>query len=133
MLVDGEPVDVPEADSYRCELDDFAAAVAGEREPLLGRDDALAQARVIDALYRSAESGDARQSLSACSRAAWPSSSTDSPCVDEHELDRQVEQRPERLACDLGRQALREPVVGDAHAAPGAEERVADDERPVRR
>ena len=56
MLLDGEPVDVPEADSYRCELDDLAAAVAGEREPLLGRDDALAQARVIDALYRSAES-----------------------------------------------------------------------------
>ena len=57
MLLDGEPVDVPEADSYRCELDDLAAAVAGEREPLLGREDALAQARVIDALYRSAESG----------------------------------------------------------------------------
>ncbi len=57
LLVDGEPVDVPEADSYRCELDNFAAAVAGEQEPLLGREDALAQARVIDALYRSAESG----------------------------------------------------------------------------
>jgi predicted dehydrogenase len=58
LLVDDEPVAVPEADSYTCELDDFAAAVAGEKEPLLGRDDALGQARVIDALYRSAESGE---------------------------------------------------------------------------
>ena len=57
VLLDGEVVDVPEGDSYRLELDDFAAAAAGEREPLLGRDDALAQARVIDALYRSAETG----------------------------------------------------------------------------
>jgi D-xylose 1-dehydrogenase (NADP+, D-xylono-1,5-lactone-forming) len=59
LLLNGEPVDVPEADSYGCELDDFAAAVAGERDPLLGREDALAQARAIDALYHSAESGTA--------------------------------------------------------------------------
>jgi len=32
---------------------------AGEGEQLLGRDDAVAQARVIEALYRSAESGEA--------------------------------------------------------------------------
>jgi D-xylose 1-dehydrogenase (NADP+, D-xylono-1,5-lactone-forming) len=57
MLLNGEPVEVPEADSYRLELEDFAAAVAGERDPLLGREDALGQARTIDALYRSAESG----------------------------------------------------------------------------
>jgi predicted dehydrogenase len=31
--------------------------VRGEREPLLGRDDALGQARAIEALYRSAEEG----------------------------------------------------------------------------
>ena len=37
----------------------FAAAIAGEGEPLLGRDDAVAQARVIEALYRSAETGEA--------------------------------------------------------------------------
>ena len=36
-----ERVEVPEADSYRLELDDFAAAAAGERPPLLGRDDAV--------------------------------------------------------------------------------------------
>jgi D-xylose 1-dehydrogenase (NADP+, D-xylono-1,5-lactone-forming) len=57
VLLDGAEVDVPEADSYRLELDDFAAAARGEREPLLGRADALAQARTIDALFRSAESG----------------------------------------------------------------------------
>jgi len=57
VLLNGERVDVPEADSYQLELDDFAAAVAGERGPLLGREDALGQARVIDALYASAKSG----------------------------------------------------------------------------
>jgi xylose dehydrogenase (NAD/NADP) len=55
-----EQVDVEEADSYRLQLDDFAAAIRGESEPLLGRDDAVGQARTIAALYRSAESGQAR-------------------------------------------------------------------------
>ena len=59
VLVDDEQVEVPPADSYTLELEDFAAAAAGEREPLLGRADALAQARMIEALYRSAESGEA--------------------------------------------------------------------------
>jgi xylose dehydrogenase (NAD/NADP) len=54
-----ERIEIPAADSYRLELDDFAAAVAGEKQPLLGREDALGQARTIDALYRSAESGEA--------------------------------------------------------------------------
>lgn len=58
VLVNGEPVDVPAADPYERELTNFAAAVAGEGEALLGRDDAVAQARVIEALYRSAESGE---------------------------------------------------------------------------
>ena len=40
---------------YGCELADFAAAARGERPPLLGRADAVAQARVIAALYESAE------------------------------------------------------------------------------
>ena len=59
VLVNGEPVDVPAADPYGLELANLAAAIAGEAEPLLGREDALAQARVIEALYRSAESGEA--------------------------------------------------------------------------
>ncbi|MBA2460971.1 MAG: Gfo/Idh/MocA family oxidoreductase [Actinobacteria bacterium] len=60
-----ERIDVPTGSSYRLELEDFAAAVRGglsvettlslERPPLLGRDDALGQARAIEALYRSAE------------------------------------------------------------------------------
>jgi predicted dehydrogenase len=49
---------VPVADSYTLELANLAAAIAGEAEPLLGRDDAVAQARVIEALYSSAESGE---------------------------------------------------------------------------
>jgi predicted dehydrogenase len=52
-----EVIDVPEADSYRLELENLAAAVAGEEPALLGRDDALGQATVIDALYRSAAAG----------------------------------------------------------------------------
>ena len=56
--LNGEEVDVPAADPYTLELANFAAAIAGEAEPLLGREDALAQARVIEALYRSAESGE---------------------------------------------------------------------------
>jgi predicted dehydrogenase len=43
------------ANSYALELADFEGAVRGEREPLLGRDDALGQARVIAALYESSE------------------------------------------------------------------------------
>ncbi len=53
-----ERVEAQRADPYACELEDFAAAVAGEREPLLGRADALGQARTIAALYQSAESGE---------------------------------------------------------------------------
>jgi D-xylose 1-dehydrogenase (NADP+, D-xylono-1,5-lactone-forming) len=54
-------VELVEADSdnpYACELRDFAAAVAGERAPLLGRDDAVGQARAIAGLYKSAETGE---------------------------------------------------------------------------
>jgi predicted dehydrogenase len=47
------------ADSYRLELENMSAAIRGEAEPLLGRDDALGQARALDALHRASESGDA--------------------------------------------------------------------------
>jgi D-xylose 1-dehydrogenase (NADP+, D-xylono-1,5-lactone-forming) len=59
VLVNDEAVPVDAADSYERELANFAAAVDGSAEPLLGREDALAQARTIDALYRSAASGEA--------------------------------------------------------------------------
>jgi xylose dehydrogenase (NAD/NADP) len=49
-----EQVEVEQADSYRLQLENLAAAVAGTEAPLLGRDDALGQARAIDALYRAA-------------------------------------------------------------------------------
>jgi xylose dehydrogenase (NAD/NADP) len=41
--------------NYLLEMQNFEAAVAGAAEPLLGRDDALAQATTIEALYASAE------------------------------------------------------------------------------
>jgi D-xylose 1-dehydrogenase (NADP+, D-xylono-1,5-lactone-forming) len=49
-----EQIPVEPVDSYRLELDDFARAVAGEAAPLLGRADAVAQARALSALRRSA-------------------------------------------------------------------------------
>ncbi|HSC91695.1 MAG TPA: Gfo/Idh/MocA family oxidoreductase [Gaiellaceae bacterium] len=55
---DVERIEIPAADAYRCELEDLAAAARGEREPLLGRADAVAQARTIDALYHAAEGSD---------------------------------------------------------------------------
>ena len=52
-------VQVEDANRYRLQLENFAAAIEGREEPLLGRADALGQARTIEALYRSAESGEA--------------------------------------------------------------------------
>ena len=58
VLVNGEPVPVPEANSYGRELSNLAAAITGTEPSLLGREDAVAQARAIEALYRSAETGE---------------------------------------------------------------------------
>jgi D-xylose 1-dehydrogenase (NADP+, D-xylono-1,5-lactone-forming) len=55
--LNGERIDVEDVDRYRLQVENFSAAVRGEAEPLLGRDDALGQARTIAALYRSAEDG----------------------------------------------------------------------------
>jgi D-xylose 1-dehydrogenase (NADP+, D-xylono-1,5-lactone-forming) len=52
-----ERVDPGQANSYALELENFEAAVRGEAPPPLGRDDAVAQARVIAALYRSVDEG----------------------------------------------------------------------------
>jgi xylose dehydrogenase (NAD/NADP) len=49
-----EPV-VPD-DAYRLEIENLSAAILGHGQPLLGRADALGQARTIEALYRSAAS-----------------------------------------------------------------------------
>jgi D-xylose 1-dehydrogenase (NADP+, D-xylono-1,5-lactone-forming) len=50
-----EVIEAPRLNSYALELADFEAAVREQRGPLLGRADAIAQARVIDALYTSVE------------------------------------------------------------------------------
>jgi predicted dehydrogenase len=52
-----EPIAVASPNSYACELEDFAAAVRGERPHPFGRADAVGQARTIAALYRAADSG----------------------------------------------------------------------------
>jgi D-xylose 1-dehydrogenase (NADP+, D-xylono-1,5-lactone-forming) len=57
--LNGERVDVEDVDRYFLEVENFSAAVRGDAEPLLGRADALGQARLIDALYRSAATGEA--------------------------------------------------------------------------
>ena len=50
-------VPVPSVDAYVLELENMADAITGAAPPLLEGDDALGQARTVDALYRSAESG----------------------------------------------------------------------------
>jgi predicted dehydrogenase len=50
-----ERIEVERADAYRLELENLSDAIRGVGEPLLGREDALGNARVIEALYRSAE------------------------------------------------------------------------------
>jgi xylose dehydrogenase (NAD/NADP) len=57
VYLNGEHHPAEAVSAYRRELENFAAAVNGEGEPLLGRADALRQARALDALLRSAESG----------------------------------------------------------------------------
>jgi predicted dehydrogenase len=44
-------------DSYRLELENLSDAIRGEGELLLGREDAVAQARVVEALHESATAG----------------------------------------------------------------------------
>ena len=51
-----EHIEVEDADSYRLEVENLVDAMRGEGSLLLGREDAVAQARGIEALYRSAES-----------------------------------------------------------------------------
>jgi predicted dehydrogenase len=53
-----ERVEIERANSYRLEAENLSAAIRGEATPLLGRDDALGQARTIEALYRAADTGE---------------------------------------------------------------------------
>jgi xylose dehydrogenase (NAD/NADP) len=54
-----EEIVLEPVNSYRLELENLADAIDGRADPLLGPADALGQVRVIDALYRSAASGEA--------------------------------------------------------------------------
>jgi D-xylose 1-dehydrogenase (NADP+, D-xylono-1,5-lactone-forming) len=53
-------IPVPQANSYQLELEEFAKAVRGERHRLLGREDALGQARAVDALFLAAQQASVR-------------------------------------------------------------------------
>ena len=53
-VIADEPVN-----SYALQVENASAAIRGEAEPLLGRDDAVGQARAIEALYSAADSGQA--------------------------------------------------------------------------
>jgi predicted dehydrogenase len=52
-----ERIKLDPVDSYRLELENLSDAIRGESELLLGRDDAVAQARVLEALHESAKHG----------------------------------------------------------------------------
>jgi len=49
-----ERIEIPAANPYTLQADNFAAAIRGEAPPLLGRADAVDQARTIEALHESA-------------------------------------------------------------------------------
>jgi predicted dehydrogenase len=51
-----ERIELERQDSYRLELENMSDAIRGEGELLLARNDATAQARVLEALHRSATS-----------------------------------------------------------------------------
>jgi predicted dehydrogenase len=50
-------IEIERVDSYRLELENLSDAIRGEGELLLGREDALGQARTLAALHRSAIEG----------------------------------------------------------------------------
>jgi predicted dehydrogenase len=52
-----ERIEIEPEDSYRLEMENLGDAIRGEAQPLLGREDALGQARTIEALYRAAADG----------------------------------------------------------------------------
>lgn len=54
VYLNGEEHRVEPEDPYRRQLANFVAAIEGAAEPLLGRDDAVGQARALDALCRAA-------------------------------------------------------------------------------
>jgi predicted dehydrogenase len=53
-----ERIELERANPYRLELENVGAAIRGEGALRLGREDAVAQARVLEALFRSADTGE---------------------------------------------------------------------------
>jgi predicted dehydrogenase len=53
----GRDIETPYDDPYRLEMENLGDAILGIAKPLLGRSDSMAQARTIQALYRSADMG----------------------------------------------------------------------------
>ena len=57
IVRDGVETKLDGENAYRLELEDVGRAIRGEGPPLLGREDAMGQARTLDGLLRSAETG----------------------------------------------------------------------------
>jgi xylose dehydrogenase (NAD/NADP) len=57
IVRDGVETQLDAGNAYRLELEDVSRAIRGEGRPLLGREDAMGQARALDGLLRSAETG----------------------------------------------------------------------------
>jgi D-xylose 1-dehydrogenase (NADP+, D-xylono-1,5-lactone-forming) len=53
-----ERIEIEPVDPYRLELENMSDAIRGEGELLLARDDAVAQARTLEALHRSSQTGE---------------------------------------------------------------------------
>jgi predicted dehydrogenase len=58
LVTGGRELREERVDAYRAEVENLSRAIRGREEPLLGRADAVGQARAIAALYRSAETGE---------------------------------------------------------------------------
>jgi hypothetical protein len=57
VVLDGVEHRVDPGNHYRLQLDDFVAAIRGERSVLVGHAEMSGQARTLDALFRSVERG----------------------------------------------------------------------------
>lgn len=57
IVRDGVETKLDGENAYRLELENVGQAIRGEGPPLLGREDAMGQARTLDGLLRSAETG----------------------------------------------------------------------------
>ena len=76
-----ERIEIEPRNSYRLEAENMSAAIRGEAPLLLGRDDAVGQARTIEALYQAADTAERVPMLMTClpaRRRHWARSSASS-------------------------------------------------------